>query len=509
MCARRRYRRESRACDASSGATPFRGERPTCLHGRAGGRDRRAGGEATGPGRKPWPRSGTCARRRSRRPSAASTCTSSSGATRPTRRLHRRDERLAADRVRLRARPELRAADGGVPLDRDRGHFDRAEPALGWGRLRAPRARLPPRNRERAARLPAIDAIEAWVPLFLFSVLFGLSMDYQVFLLSRIKERYDQTGSTTDAVVHGVSSTARLITGAALIIVAVFAGFAMGDLVMFQQMGFGIAVALSSTPPSSARCSCPRRCACSVTGTGTCRAGWSGCRGSRSRLGAETSTCHCRARAAEPASLADARASGRHRHVSLHRHRGLDGAVARARGFGVRGVARRASAALREAFAAHGGVEVDTQGDAFFVAFPTREEAVAAARDAQEELTTGPVRVRMGLHTGEPLLTREGYVGVDVHRAARICCGRPRRPGARLGADELAVGRRRPAAARLHRLEGPDGSGAALPAGRWGVPAAQVAEPVEPALAADAVRRTGKGVGRGAASCCGTETGGC
>jgi uncharacterized membrane protein YdfJ with MMPL/SSD domain len=89
-----------------------------------------------------------------------------------------------------------------------------------------------------------VDAIEAWVPLFLFSVLFGLSMDYQVFLLSRIKERYDETGSTTDAVTWGVSSTARLITGAALIIVAVFLGFAMGDLVMFQQMGFGVAVAL-------------------------------------------------------------------------------------------------------------------------------------------------------------------------------------------------------------------------------------------------------------------------
>jgi putative drug exporter of the RND superfamily len=89
-----------------------------------------------------------------------------------------------------------------------------------------------------------IDTIEAWVPLFLFSVLFGLSMDYQVFLLSRIKERYDQTGSTKDAVEHGVGSTARLITGAALIIVAVFLGFAMGDLVMFQQMGFGVAVAL-------------------------------------------------------------------------------------------------------------------------------------------------------------------------------------------------------------------------------------------------------------------------
>jgi uncharacterized membrane protein YdfJ with MMPL/SSD domain len=89
-----------------------------------------------------------------------------------------------------------------------------------------------------------VDAIDAWVPLFLFSVLFGLSMDYQVFLLSRIKERYDSTGSTADAVTYGVSSTARLITGAALIIVAVFSGFAMGDLVMFQQMGFGVAVAL-------------------------------------------------------------------------------------------------------------------------------------------------------------------------------------------------------------------------------------------------------------------------
>src|SRR3954471_20785489 len=89
-----------------------------------------------------------------------------------------------------------------------------------------------------------IDTVEAWVPLFLFSVLFGLSMDYQVFLLSRIKERYTQTGDTAGAVAFGVGSTARLITGAALIIIAVFGGFAAGDLVMFQQMGFGIAVAL-------------------------------------------------------------------------------------------------------------------------------------------------------------------------------------------------------------------------------------------------------------------------
>jgi RND superfamily putative drug exporter len=86
--------------------------------------------------------------------------------------------------------------------------------------------------------------VDAWVPLFLFSVLFGLSMDYQVFLMSRIKERYDLSGSTREAVASGVASTARIITGAALIIVVVFAGFAAGQLVMFQQMGFGVAVAL-------------------------------------------------------------------------------------------------------------------------------------------------------------------------------------------------------------------------------------------------------------------------
>ncbi len=74
---------------------------------------------------------------------------------------------------------------------------------------------------------------------------------------------------------------------------------------------------------------------------------------------------------------------------------------------------------VREAFTAHGGVEVDTQGDAFFVAFPTAPGALAAAAEAGERLT-GPIRVRIGLHTGTPLLTDEGYVGADVHRAARI-----------------------------------------------------------------------------------------
>jgi RND superfamily putative drug exporter len=86
--------------------------------------------------------------------------------------------------------------------------------------------------------------IESWLPLFLFAILFGLSMDYHVFLLSRIKERYDETGENTASVVHGLRQTGGIITGAALIMVAVFCGMASGDLVIFQQVGFGLAVAI-------------------------------------------------------------------------------------------------------------------------------------------------------------------------------------------------------------------------------------------------------------------------
>ena len=75
---------------------------------------------------------------------------------------------------------------------------------------------------------------------------------------------------------------------------------------------------------------------------------------------------------------------------------------------------------VRAACADHDGVEVDTQGDAFFMAFARASDAAAAAVDAQRGLADGPVRVRMGLHTGEPRVTEEGYVGIDVHRGARI-----------------------------------------------------------------------------------------
>jgi RND superfamily putative drug exporter len=88
------------------------------------------------------------------------------------------------------------------------------------------------------------EVVTTWVPLFLFCVLFGLSMDYHVFLLSRIRERYLQTGSNEEAVTSALATTARVITGAALIIIVVFAGFATGELTESQQVGFGVGIAL-------------------------------------------------------------------------------------------------------------------------------------------------------------------------------------------------------------------------------------------------------------------------
>ena len=77
-------------------------------------------------------------------------------------------------------------------------------------------------------------------------------------------------------------------------------------------------------------------------------------------------------------------------------------------------------ATVRTAFSACRGVEVDTQGDAFFYVFESAREALQAAADAQHALAGGPVRVRIGIHSGEPLLGEEGYFGIDVHRAARV-----------------------------------------------------------------------------------------
>jgi RND superfamily putative drug exporter len=88
------------------------------------------------------------------------------------------------------------------------------------------------------------DVIAAWLPIFLFTVLFGLSMDYHVFLLSRVQERFLRTRDNSDAVAYGLRSTAHIITGAAAIMIMVFGGFALGSIVEIQEMGFGLAAAV-------------------------------------------------------------------------------------------------------------------------------------------------------------------------------------------------------------------------------------------------------------------------
>jgi putative drug exporter of the RND superfamily len=86
--------------------------------------------------------------------------------------------------------------------------------------------------------------IEAWVPMFLFAIVFGLSMDYEVFLLSRIKEEYDRTKDNATAVADGLAATARVITAAALIMFCVFGAFALGDDRQLKLFGLGLAIAV-------------------------------------------------------------------------------------------------------------------------------------------------------------------------------------------------------------------------------------------------------------------------
>ena len=88
------------------------------------------------------------------------------------------------------------------------------------------------------------EAIVVVVPVVVFAVVFGLSMDYEVFLLSRIKEAYDRTGKNTEATMEGLSATASVITSAALIMILVFGAFAFARVLLMQFVGFGLAVAV-------------------------------------------------------------------------------------------------------------------------------------------------------------------------------------------------------------------------------------------------------------------------
>ena len=137
------------------------------------------------------------------------------------------DEDVGAARLRLR--PHLRLPDpaGLVPLDRGRDQGDPPQPAL----RRQPRTACSSRSSSGAgARTCSTSSsnggIAPWLPMFLFVILFGLSMDYHVFILSRVREAYDRGLSTEDAVAHGIKSTAGVVTSAAVVMVGVFSVFA-------------------------------------------------------------------------------------------------------------------------------------------------------------------------------------------------------------------------------------------------------------------------------------------
>src|SRR5215217_4501127 len=88
------------------------------------------------------------------------------------------------------------------------------------------------------------DQVEGWIPIFLFAMLFGLSMDYEVFLVSRMREFWDEGCTNEEAVAHGLERTGRIVTAAAIIMCAAFAGFAAGSIVGLQEFGLGLAIAI-------------------------------------------------------------------------------------------------------------------------------------------------------------------------------------------------------------------------------------------------------------------------
>ena len=159
---------------------------------------------------------------------------------------------------------------------------------------------------------------------------------------------------------------------------------------------------------------------------------------------------------------------------------------------GVLGEHRRV---VREACASLGGAEVDTQGDAFFLAFARAPDALEAAGLITERLRGGPVRVRMGVHTGSPLVTDEGYVGGDVHRAARIAAAGH---GGQVLVSSLDGCAGRGAIARPGRasVQGSARARAGVSAGCRGVPAASELVQNESACARDRVSGAGAGARR-------------
>ena len=189
-----------------------------------------------------------------RRVSAGRACTPAAALR--GRRLHRPCLRRLPVARRGRARAHVPGADARVPLAVAAAEGGDPQPALGGSDLRAARGGVP-LGRRRDHRPAQTDQIEAWIPIFLFAMLFGLSMDYEVFLLSRMRELYDETGDNERAVALGLMRTGRIVTAAAAIMVAAFSGFMLGSLIAGCSSDSASPSRSRSTRRSSARCSCP------------------------------------------------------------------------------------------------------------------------------------------------------------------------------------------------------------------------------------------------------------
>ena len=121
--------------------------------------------------------------------------------------------------------------------------------------------------------IAATGSIASWIPLMVFAFLYGLSMDYEVFILARMREEYDKTGDTDEAVVFGLARTGRLVTSAALILFLAFAALASGPETDVKILATGLAAGILLDATVVRACSCPRSCRSSGAGTGGCRPG--------------------------------------------------------------------------------------------------------------------------------------------------------------------------------------------------------------------------------------------
>ena len=152
-----------------------------------------------------------------------------------------------------------------------------AEPTVRRRRLRAGHADLPGRAPAGLLGFTSFGALVPWVPLFTFVMLFGLSMDYHVFILSRIRELWTGGASARDAIVDGVGRSAGVVTSAAIIMVAVFSIFATLSMIDVKMLGVGLAAAVLIDATVVRGVVLPAAWRCSASGPGTCQRGCAGC----------------------------------------------------------------------------------------------------------------------------------------------------------------------------------------------------------------------------------------